>query len=169
MSTITFKGHPVETSGSLPAVGSLAPDFTLVGTDLADLRLADLNGQKKVLNIFPSLDTSICALSVRRFNAAAAAHPGVLVLNVSADLPFAHKRFCAAEGIDRAKNGSTFRSSFATDYGVLMTTGPLAGLASRAVLVLDEQDRVLHAEQVPEIAQEPDYDAALAALGATTP
>lgn len=169
MSTITFKGQPVETSGSLPAVGALAPDFTLVATDLSELRLSDLNGQKKVLNIFPSLDTSICALSVRRFNAAAASHPDVLVLNISADLPFAHKRFCAAEGIDRAKNGSTFRSSFATDYGVLMTTGPLAGLASRAVLVVDENDRVVYAEQVPEIAQEPNYDAALAALGAATP
>ncbi|HRE92053.1 MAG TPA: thiol peroxidase [Myxococcota bacterium] len=166
MSTITFKGQPVETSGSLPAVGSLGPDFTLVATDLSELRLADLSGQKKVLNIFPSLDTSICALSVRRFNAAAADLPNVLVLNISADLPFAHKRFCAAEGIDRAKNASTFRSTFSTDYGVLMTTGPLAGLASRAVLVVDEQDRVLYAQQVPEIAQEPDYDAALAALGA---
>lgn len=169
MTTITFKGQPVETSGTLPALGSLVPDFTLVGTDLMEVRLSDLGAQKKVLNIFPSLDTSVCALSVRRFNAAAAALPDVLVLNISADLPFAHRRFCTAEGIDRAKNASTFRSGFATDYGVLMTTGPLAGLASRVVLVLDEQDRVIHAEQVPEIAQEPDYDAALAALGATTP
>ena len=169
MTTITFKGQPVETSGALPAIGGLAPDFTLVAPDLSEVRLSDLGAQKKVLNIFPSLDTSVCALSVRRFNAEAATHPDVLVLNISADLPFAHRRFCTSEGIDRAKNASTFRSSFAADYGVLMTTGPLAGLASRAVLVLDEQDHVIHAEQVPEIAQEPNYDAALAALGATTP
>jgi len=167
MTTITFKGGSVETSGTLPAVGSLAPEFTLVAPDLTELRLTDLGAVKKVLNIFPSLDTSVCALSVRRFNAAAAAHPDAVVLNISADLPFAHRRFCTSEGIDRAKNASTFRSTFATDYGVLMTTGPLTGLASRAVLVLDEQDRVLHAQQVPEIAQEPDYDAALSALGAT--
>jgi thiol peroxidase len=169
MATITFKGGSVETSGSLPAVGSLAPDFALVAPDLSELRLADFGGKKKVLNIFPSLDTSICALSVRRFNAVAAEHPDVVVLNISADLPFAHRRFCTAEGIERARNGSTFRSTFATDYGVLMTTGPLAGLSSRAVLVLDEQDRVVFAQQVPEIAQEPDYDAVLAALGAKAP
>jgi len=166
MSTITFKGGSVETSGSLPAVGSLAPEFVLVAPDLSEVRLSDLGTQKKVLNIFPSLDTSVCALSVRRFNAAATENPDVLVLNISADLPFAHRRFCTSEGIDRAKNASTFRSTFSTDYGVQMTTGPLAGLASRAVLVLDEQDRVLYAQQVPEIVQEPDYDAALAVLGA---
>lgn len=169
MTTITLKGHPVETAGTLPAVGSLAPEFTLVAPDLSEVRLSDLGPAKKVLNIFPSLDTSVCAMSVRRFNQEAAAHPDVLVLNVSADLPFAHRRFCTSEGIDRAKNASTFRSTFTADYGVLMTTGPLSGLASRAVLVLDEHDRVIYAEQVPEIAQEPDYAAALAALAGGAP
>lgn len=163
MATITFKGNPIHTSGSLPAVGSSAPAFTLVKTDLSEATLASYPG-KKVLNIFPSLDTSVCATSVRTFNKRAGERPGVRVLNVSADLPFAHKRFCTAEGIANVENLSTFRSSFADDYGLRMTEGPLKGLCSRAVLVLDEQNRVIHAEQVPEIVQEPDYDAALAKL-----
>jgi len=134
-----------------------------VGLDLAEKRLADFRG-KKVLNVFPSLDTPVCALSVRTFNARAAGTPGVTVLNVSADLPFAQKRFCGAEGIERAVTLSSFRSTFARDYGLEIANGPLRGLCSRAVLVLDEGNRVLYTQQVPEIAEEPDYDAALAAL-----
>ncbi len=163
MATITLKGNPIHTSGNLPAVGSRAPDFTLVKTDLSEATLASYPG-KKVLNVFPSLDTSVCAMSVRTFNERAGERPGVRVLNVSADLPFAHKRFCTAEGIANVENLSAFRSSFADDYGLRITDGPLEGLCSRAVLVLDEQNRVLYAEQVPEIAQEPDYGAALAKL-----
>jgi thiol peroxidase len=163
MATITLKGNPFQTSGQLPAKGTAAPDFTLLGLDLAPLRLADLKGVK-VLNVFPSLDTPVCALSVRAFNERAAGKPGVTVLNVSADLPFAQKRFCGAEGIERALTASTFRSTFAKDYGLEIVDGPLAGLCSRAVLVLDAQNRVVYTEQVPEIAREPNYDAALAAL-----
>jgi len=164
MTTITLKGTPVETSGDLPAVGSTAPDFTVTAPDLKDFTLASLGTQKKVLNIFPSIDTGVCALSVRRFNAEAAAHPEVIVLNLSADLPFAHRRFCGAEGIDKARNASTFRSSFAVDYGLQIAAGGMAGLASRVVIVLDGHNTVIYAEQVPEIAQEPDYAAAIAAL-----
>jgi thiol peroxidase len=163
MARITLKGNPFNTCGELPAKGSVAPDFALVGLDLAPVRLADLTG-KKVLNVFPSLDTPVCAISVRTFNERAAGKPGVTVLNISADLPFAQKRFCGAEGIERAVTASTFRSTFAKEYGLEIADGPLAGLCSRAVIALDEKNRVLYTEQVPEIAQEPDYDAALAAL-----
>ena len=165
MATITLKGNPFQTSGELPASGSTAPDFELADTGLGAKRLSDYSG-KKVLNIFPSLDTPVCAASVRQFNQRAAGLAGVTVLNVSADLPFAHARFCTAEGIEGVENLSTFRSSFARDYGVEAVDGPLAGLCSRAVLVLDEDNRVVHREQVPEIAQEPDYEAALGACGA---
>lgn len=165
MATITLKGNPIETRGTLPAVGAKAPAFTAVGVDLAEVTLASFAGKKKVLNVFPSLDTGVCAMSVRRFNAEAAQHPEVVVLNISADLPFAHKRFCASEGIATAKSLSTFRSTFAADYGLDITTGPLKGLASRSVLVLDGDDNVVYTEQVPEIGQEPDYAAAIAALG----
>lgn len=165
MATITLKGNPIPTSGELPAVGSTAPDFALVRTDMAEVKLGTYSGKKKVLNIFPSVDTPVCATSVRTFNQRAAGRPGVTVLNISADLPFAHKRFCAAEGIQNVESLSTFRSSFAKDYGIAMTGGPLAGLTARAVLVLDEQNRVVHRELVPEIAQEPNYEAALQALG----
>jgi thiol peroxidase len=165
MTTITLKGQPIETVGSLPAVGTAAPAFTLTGIDLKDVTIADTQGKRRVLNIFPSLDTSVCALSVRRFNQAAAEHPDVVVLNISADLPFAHRRFCTSEGIEAAKNLSSFRSTFGKDYGVDIATGGMRGLTSRAVLVLDADGTVLHAEQVPEIAQEPDYAAALRALG----
>jgi thiol peroxidase len=164
MATITLKGNPVQTSGQLPAVGSKAPAFTLTGTDLSEFTLASLAGQKVVLNIFPSLDTGICAMSVRRFNEAAAGLEGTVVLNVSADLPFAQKRFCGAEGIERAKSGSTFRSSFARDYGAEISDGGMRGLCVRAVIVLDETGTVRYTELVPEIVQEPNYDAALAAL-----
>jgi len=163
MARITLKGNPFDTSGELPAKGAVAPDFTLVGLDLAPARLADFSG-KKVLNVFPSLDTPVCAISVRTFNERAAGKPGVTVLNVSADLPFAQKRFCGAEGIERAVTLSCFRSTFAKDYGLEIVDGPLAGLCSRAVIVLDEKNRVVYTEQVPEIAQEPNYDAALSVL-----
>jgi thioredoxin-dependent peroxiredoxin len=164
MAEITFKSKPVHTSGELPQKGAKAPAFELVRTDLAPTTLASYAGKRKVLNIYPSLDTSVCAMSVRKFHEKAAGIENAVVLNVSADLPFAGKRFCAAEGIANAEVLSTFRSSFAKDYGVEMTDGPLMGLAARAVLVLDGDDRVIHRELVPEIAQEPDYDAALAAL-----
>ncbi|MCB9730699.1 MAG: thiol peroxidase [Deltaproteobacteria bacterium] len=164
MATITLKGNPISTSGELPAVGSKAPGFTLTAADLSDLTLQDLAGQKAILNIFPSLDTGICAMSVRRFNEEAAKLDGTVIVNVSADLPFAQKRFCGAEGIERAKVGSTFRSSFARDYGAEITEGPMRGLCVRAVIVLDESGTVRYTQLVPEIVQEPDYDAALAAL-----
>lgn len=166
MTTITLKGNPIETRGDLPAVGSRAPGFAVTGIDLVDVELAAFAGKKKVLNVFPSLDTGICAMSVRRFNTEAAAHPDVVVLNISADLPQAHRRFCTSEGIERAKNFSTFRSTFAKDYGLDIVTSGMRGLCSRAVLVLAEDDTVLYTEQVPEIAQEPNYAGALAAIGA---
>ncbi|HEX9793489.1 MAG TPA: thiol peroxidase [Planctomycetota bacterium] len=163
MATITLKGNPISTAGDLPAVGSAAPDFRLVRCDLSEASLGDYRGIR-VLNVFPSVDTPVCATSVRTFNEKAAGMKGVTVLNVSADLPFALKRFCGAEGLDNVHTLSTFRSSFGDDYGLNIVEGPLAGLCSRAVIVVDGAGRVVHAEQVPEIAQEPDYDAALAAL-----
>lgn len=165
MATITFKGTAIQTAGSLPKVGSNAPVFNLTGGDLADVGLQKFAGKKKVLNIVPSLDTSVCALSAQRFNQEAANLADTVVINISADLPFAQKRFCESKELRNVVNLSTMRASpFGVDYGVVITTGPLAGLMSRAVLVLDKQDRVVHAEQVPEIAQEPDYEAVLAAL-----
>jgi thiol peroxidase len=163
MTTITLKGNAIHTSGTLPAPGSTAPEFSLVAADLSEKKLSSFTG-KKVLNIFPSLDTATCAMSVRTFNKKAAALPGVAVLNISMDLPFAMKRFCAAEGIEGAVSLSAFRSNFAEQYGLKLVDGPLAGLCSRAVLVVDGAGKVVYAEQVPEIAQEPNYDAALAAL-----
>jgi thiol peroxidase len=165
MATITLKGNPIPTSGELPAVGSSAPDFKLVRTDMALVNLSTYGTKKKVLNIFPSVDTPVCAASVRTFNKKAAWRGGVVVLNISADLPFAHKRFCAAEGIEHVESLSTFRGSFANDYGLTIAGGPLAGLCARAVVVVDENNQVVYRELVPEIAQEPNYDAALAALG----
>ena len=163
MATITFKGSPTHTSGDLPKVGSKAPDFKLVKQDLSEVSLASFRGKKKILSIFPSIDTSVCATSVRHFNEKASKMPGVAMLNVSADLPFAAKRFCGAEGLTGVETLSTFRGSFANDYGVRLTDGPLAGLCARAVVVLDADDKVLHTEMVSEIAQEPNYVAALAA------
>jgi thiol peroxidase len=163
MAAITLKGTPVQTVGELPSPGSTAPAFKLVKSDLSEGKLGDYAG-KKVLNIFPSIDTPVCAISVRTFNQKAAEHPGVTVLNISADLPFAHKRFCAAEGLKGVESLSSFRSTFANDYGVQMTTGPLVGLCARAVVVLDENNHVLYTELVPDIAQEPNYAAALAVL-----
>lgn len=164
MAEIAFKGTPVHTLGDLPAVGSQAPAFDLVAQDLSTETLATFAGMKKVLNVFPSLDTPVCATSVRAFNEKAAGRDGVVVLNISADLPFASKRFCAAEGIEGAHTLSTFRGAFPKAYGLEITDGPLAGLCSRAVVVLDENDKVVHVQQVPDIVEEPDYDAALAAL-----
>ncbi len=169
MASITLQGNKLETAGTLPAIGSAAPDFKLLNGELAEVSLKDYQGKKLVLNIFPSIDTGVCATSVRRFNQEAAKLPGVQVLCISADLPFALGRFCAAEGIKNVATLSAFldpfRSpSFGQDYGVRMVSGPLQGLLSRAVVVIDAGGRVVHTEQVPELTQEPDYDAALAAL-----
>lgn len=162
---VTLKGNPVEVLGDLPAKGDKAPGFRLVGKDLADVSLADFTGKRKILNIFPSVDTPTCATSVRHFNQSASGLDNTVVLCISADLPFAQARFCGAEGLDNVVTLSTLRGvDFLKHYGVALASGPLAGLAARAVVVLDAEDHVLYAELVPEIAQEPDYDAALAAL-----
>ena len=167
MTQIAFKGNSINTAGSLPAVGSSAPDFTVVKSDLSSVSLSDFKGKKLVLNIFPSIDTSVCAASVRRFNVEATKMENTVVLCVSRDLPFAQNRFCAAEGLNNVITGSEFRDSkFSDSYGVRIVDGPLAGLLSRAVVVINEQGKVKYTEQVPEIAQEPDYEKALAALKA---
>ncbi|MEM9727489.1 MAG: thiol peroxidase [Myxococcota bacterium] len=164
MATTALKGNPIHTNGDLPAVGDDAPDFVLVGTDMADKSLADFAGKKKILSINPSYDTPVCQVATRTFNQRAAGLDDVVVLMVSADLPFAQKRFCAAEGIEGVVPVSTFRGSFMNDYGVELIDGPLKGVSARAIVVIDENDKVVHTEMVPEIAQEPDYDAALAAV-----
>ncbi|GGO68926.1 thiol peroxidase [Nonomuraea cavernae] len=165
MSDVTFKGSPITVGGTFPQPGAAAPDFRLVGGDLGEVSLADYGTSTKVLNIFPSVDTGVCAASVRRFNEVAADHPDAVVLCVSADLPFAQKRFCGAEGLDSVVMLSMMRGrEFLTDYGVAQESGPLAGLAARAVVVLDGDNKVIYSELVPEITQEPDYDGALAAL-----
>lgn len=164
MAKITFKGNPIQTTGELPAAGKKAPDFTLVKTDLTDVQSRQLVGKKVVLNIFPSIDTPVCANSVRRFNQIAGDLPNTVVLCVSKDLPFAHKRFCGAENLASVEAVSAFRGSdFGRDYGVAIQDGPLAGLFARAVVVLDASGKVVHSQLVREIGQEPDYDAALAA------
>jgi len=165
MASITLKGSPINTNGDLPAVGSTAPDFKLVDGSLADMTLADYAGKKKLLNIVPSLDTPVCATSTKKFNDFASAHDDTVMLMVSADLPFAMSRFCSAEGADNVVSLSLMRSkAFAKDYGVLIQDGPLAGITARAIVVLDADNKVVYTEMVPEIAQEPDYDAAIAAL-----
>lgn len=164
MANITFRGTPANTVGNLPAVGAAAPAFTLTAADLSDKTLADFAGKRKVLNIFPSVDTGVCAQSVRTFNERASSLENAVVLCISADLPFAQARFCGAEGLDNVVSLSTFRSNFARDYGLAVESSPLRGLTARAVVVLDENDKVLHAELVGEIAHEPNYDAALAVL-----
>jgi thioredoxin-dependent peroxiredoxin len=165
MSAVTFKGQPIGIDGQFPAVGSPAPAFKLVGGDLSDVGLDQFKGKRKVLNIFPSVDTSVCAMSVRHFNQAAGALDNTVVLCISADLPFAQARFCGAEGLQQVINLSLMRGrQFLNDYGVAIASGPLAGLAARAVVVLDGHDKVIHAELVSEIAHEPNYDAALAVL-----
>lgn len=166
MATVTLKGNPIQIHGELPAIGSDAPGFRLVGTDLKDVSLHDFAGKRKLLNIFPSIDTPTCATSVRRFNERAASLPDTVVLCISADLPFAHARFCGAEGLKNVVPLSLMRGrNFAKDYGVLVENGPLAGLTARAVVVLDAENRVIHTQLVAEIADEPDYGAALQALG----
>jgi len=164
MANIKFKGNPAQTSGELPKVGTKAPPFRLVKNDLSETTLEQYSGKPKVLNIFPSVDTGVCAASVRKFNAEAAKHPGVAVLNISGDLPFAQKRFCGTEGITGVETLSAFRSTFADDYGLRLKDTPLAGLCSRAVVVLSADDKVLYTEQVADITSEPTYEAALKSL-----
>lgn len=164
MATTAFKGNPVQTVGNLPGVGGVAPTFDLVGTDLSPVTSAGLQGKRIVLNIFPSIDTGVCATSVRRFNELAAGLDNTIVVCASMDLPFALGRFCGAEGIENVVAASGFRSSFGADYGVTMVDGPLAGLLARSVVVINADGTVAHEELVSEITQEPDYDAAIAAL-----
>lgn len=165
MAQVTFKGDPVEVGGTLPQVGQTAPAFTLVATDLSEKSLSDFAGKRKVLNIFPSIDTGVCSKSVREFNERATGLDNTVVLCISADLPFALARFCGAEGIENVTSLSTFRcKNFKQDYGTEIQSSPLKGLNARAVVVLDENDQVLHSELVPEIGEEPNYNAALAVL-----
>lgn len=164
MATVTLQGNPFETIADLPEVGSAAPDFSLVKSDLSVVSLADFKGKKLVLNIFPSVDTGTCATSVRTFNEKASSLDNTVVLCVSMDLPFALGRFCGAEGIGNVETASGFRSSFGSDYGLAFKTGPLAGLYSRSIVVVDESGNVSYTEQVAETVNEPDYEAAIAAL-----
>lgn len=165
MADITLKGNPVKTSGNLPGKGTTAPDFSITKTDLSETSLSDYSGKRVVLNIFPSLDTSTCAASVRQFNAKAQSLENTVVLCISHDLPFAQKRFCGAEGLDHVIPCSVFRSpSFGKDYGINITTGTLSGLLARAVVIMDENRKVIYTELVPEITREPDYDSAIKAL-----
>ena len=165
MSSVKFKGNPVHVDGQFPKVGDKAPAFRLVAGDLSEKSLSDFAGKRKVLNIFPSIDTGVCAASVRHFNKDAAGLENAVVLCISADLPFAQARFCGAEGIENVVMLSMMRGrAFLEDYGVAMTDGPLAGLAARSVVVLDEHDKVIHAQLVDELTHEPDYDAALKAI-----
>jgi len=165
MATVTLKGNPIDVAGSFPQKGQKAPAFKLVAKDLKDVSLSDYAGKRKVLNIVPSLDTAVCATSTRKFNERAGSLANAVVLVISADLPFAAGRFCSTEGLNNVVTLSTLRGrEFMKAYGVEITSGPLAGVTARGVVVLDENDTVLHAELVPEITQEPNYDAALAAL-----
>ena len=164
MSSITFKGTPAHTVGTLPDVGETAKEFNLTGQDLSEVTLSTFGSKRKILNIFPSVDTGVCAASVRAFRKAASQLLNTVVLNISVDLPFATKRFCAAEGIDNVESFSTFRSTFADDYGVRLIDSPLKGLCSRAVIVLDESNKVIYTQQVAEITTEPDYASALKTL-----
>jgi thioredoxin-dependent peroxiredoxin len=164
MAQTNLGGNPVNTSGDLPAVGSAAPPFTLAGPDLGDVQLSDFAGETVILNIFPSIDTPTCATSVRTFNQRAAELGDTTVLCVSKDLPFAQSRFCGAEGIDKVRTASAFRSDFGDDYGVMLSDGRLAGIFARAIVVVGPDGNVKYTELVPEIGQEPDYDAALGSL-----
>ena len=166
MAQITLKGNPIHTAGDLLPLGSTAPDFVLTNSSLEDVGLDAFAGKCKILSIVPSLDTGLCAKSAEQFNSVVAGKNDLVLLNISADLPFAAGRFCSSKGLDNIVTLSSFRSpSFGQDYGVEIIDGPMAGLLSRAVIVLDESNKVLYTEQVPEIGQEPNYDAALAALG----
>jgi thiol peroxidase len=165
MAKITLKGNEIETIGELPANNTKAPDFKLTGADLSDVNLNNYSDKVVLLNIFPSLDTDVCAASVRRFNQEASNFNDTIVLCISADLPFAHKRFCEVEGLNNVVSLSVFRSpEFGNNYGVKITTGPLTGLLSRAIVIIDKSGKVVYSEQVPEIVQEPDYEKALSAL-----
>lgn len=166
MAEIKFKGMPVHLAGDFPKKGMVAHDFVLVKNDLSELRLSDLKGKRVVLNIFPSMDTAVCATTVRKFNQMATSIPDTVMLCISRDLPFAQSRFCMAEGIEHVIMLSDFRlhSSFGRDYGVLMTEGPLSGLLARAIVVIDDEGRVFYTELVPEITQEPDYEAVIRAV-----
>lgn len=165
MVKVTFKGTPVNTQGELPKTGKKAPDFTLVKGDLSNLKLSDLKGKRIVLNIFPSLDTSVCATSVRKFNEMASKLKNTVILAISKDLPFAQSRFCTTEGINNVIAVSDFRGTdFSKNYGIQMADGPLAGLLARSVVVIDENGEIIYEELVPEIAQEPNYEAVLATL-----
>ena len=165
MATVTFEGTPFETVGELPKIGSQAPDFTLVKADLSDAKLSDYKGKKLILNIFPSIDTGVCAASVRRFNEEAAKLDNTKVLCVSVDLPFAAGRFCGAEGIENVETGSAFRSTFGKDYNVEFAEGSvLTKFLSRSIVVIDENGKVIYTEQVPETVNEPNYEAALKAV-----
>ena len=165
MPTVTLAGNPINLAGQFPKPGAAAPGFTLVGTDLANVSLKDFAGKRKVLNIVPSLDTPVCATSTRKFNESAGSIDNTVVLVIAADLPFAMARFCETEGLKNVVSLSTMRGrDFMAKYGVEIIDGPLAGVTARAVVVLDEQDKVIHAELVPEIKQEPNYEAALKAL-----
>ncbi len=165
MATIALNGTPIHTIGILPEAGTKSPDFLLTKTDLSDISLSGFEGKKIIFNIFPSLDTSVCATSVRKFNAEAEKHPDTVVLCVSKDLPFAHARFCAAEGLTNVVPASELRNkNFGENFGVLIIDGPLAGLFSRAIVIVDEHGTVIYNEQVADIVQEPDYTAALVSL-----
>ena len=164
MATTTLGGNPVNTVGELPAVGSKAPSFALTAADMSEVTLAGLAGKRVVLNIFPSIDTGVCATSTRKFNELAAGLANTTVVCVSADLPFALKRFCGAEGIENVTTASTFRSSFGEDYGVKMADGRLAALMARSVVVVDAAGKVIYTQLCPSIGEEPNYDAAIAAL-----
>ena len=164
MANITLKGNSIHTIGMLPEKGSEIPDFELVDSQLETKTLADYQGKKKVINIFPSIDTGVCAASARKFNEEATRMDNTVVINVSKDLPFSLGRFCAAEGLDQVVSLSDFRGDFGKIYGVIITDGPMRGLLSRAVIVTDENNKILYTEQVPEITQEPDYDTALSHL-----
>ncbi|PVY79159.1 thiol peroxidase (atypical 2-Cys peroxiredoxin) [Tamilnaduibacter salinus] len=166
MATVTLGGNAVDVNGTLPQPGESAPAFTLVNPDMEDKSLGDWAGQRKILNIIPSIDTGVCAASTRKFNEEASGLDNTVVLVVSADLPFAAARFCGAEGLNDVITLSCFRNAaFRSDYGVDLASGPFRGLCARAVVVLDEHDKVLHSQLVPEIGEEPDYDSALKALG----
>ena len=164
MANVTFRNDPTTTSGELPAVGETLPAFELVGGDMNPVTDQDFAGKRIVLNIFPSVDTGVCAQSVRQFNELAAGLDNTVVLCVSKDLPFAQQRFCGAEGIDNVISASAFRSTFGEDYGVIMEGSPIKGLLARSVVVTDADHKIIHTELVPEIANEPDYEAAQQAL-----
>lgn len=165
MATVTLKGNPIHTTGELPKVGEAAPDFSLVKNDLGEITLKELKGKTVILNIFPSIDTPVCATSTRRFNQELDNLENTVVLCVSQDLPFASKRFCGSEGLEKVLPASAFRSEFGNSYGVSLQDGPLKGLFARAILVVDPEGKVKYTELVPEIGQEPNYEAAIASVG----